>query len=137
MLLSPTARAALNAAMAALPDTGTGDAVLVLRTGSAPAATTDADTGTLLATFTLPDPAFPSPSGGNASAASIPDATGAAAGTIGHYRVKNGSGTVIWQGNSVGVTGSGAEVEVSTLTVSSGLILDLVSWTLVQPAGAN
>lgn len=134
-LLASSVRAAMNDAMVDAIDSGAGTAVLQLRTGSAPAATTDAAAGTLLASFNLPNPAFGASSSGVATANTISGTTGAAAGTVGHYRVVNRGGTCVWQSNSVGT--SGTALVLNTTTISSGVDVTISSWTVTQPAGSN
>lgn len=63
MKISDLDRTALCNALVDAIDAGAGAGTLEIRTGAAPAATTDADTGTLLATLTFSDPAY-----GNAAA---------------------------------------------------------------------
>ncbi|MGH9251405.1 MAG: hypothetical protein ACRD0W_18060 [Acidimicrobiales bacterium] len=115
-------------------DTG-GAGSVQIRTGTQPASANDADAGTLLATFTLAATAFGAAASGTATLAGTPRATtGAAAGTGGHARVKNGSGTTIFDGSVTG-TGGGGDFEMSTTTVSVGLDLELTAGTLTMPAG--
>lgn len=71
MKISDLARSAAANAVAALVDGGSGAGTLQVRTGSAPTATTDANSGTLLATVTFSDPAFGSASAGVVTASSI------------------------------------------------------------------
>jgi hypothetical protein len=109
-------------------DAGAGAATLEVRTGSTPGG------GTLLLTFTLNDPAFGSSSAGAAALATgtTISATAAATGTAGHARLKDSDGTVRLDGLSVGT--SGASVNLSTLSVTSGVVFQLQSGTCTQPA---
>lgn len=103
-----------------------------IRSGAQPASANDVDAGTLLATFTLADPAFGAAASGVATAAAIANTTGSAAGTAGHFRVKTSAGTVCWDG-SVGT--SGADLNLNTTTISVGVTVSITSWTVTMPAG--
>lgn len=114
-------------------DAGAGAATIEVRTGSQPAAATDAATGTVLATFTLADPAFGSAATGVATMASVPrSTTGSAAGTAGWFRAKDSTGATVFDG-AVGT--SGAELNLNTLTISIGVAVQIVSGTVTMPAG--
>jgi hypothetical protein len=116
-----------------LLDAGAGAATIEVRSGSQPATANDAATGTLLATFTLADPAFGAASSGVANLASTPrTTTGAAAGTAGWFRAKDSSGNTVFDG-SVGT--SGADMNLNTLTISVGVSVELTSGTVTMPAG--
>lgn len=113
-----------------------GAGTVEIRTGTQPASANNADSGTVLATFTLAATAFGSASSGTASLQSLPrTTTGVAAGTAGHARVKNGSGTTIFDG-SVSATGGGGDFQMSTTTVSVGLDLELTAGSITMPSGA-
>ncbi|NUW45557.1 hypothetical protein [Nonomuraea rhodomycinica] len=128
--------AARNAAIDAvvdLLDAGAGAATIEVRTGSQPATANDAATGTVLATFTLADPAFGSASSGVATLASTPrSTTGVAAGTAGWFRAKDSNGNTVFDG-AVGT--SGAELNLNTLTISVGVNVEITSGTMTMPAG--
>jgi hypothetical protein len=65
------------------------------RTGAAPSSTTDPDSGTLLATFTLGAPAFGAPGSGSIALTGSGLSTMAVAtGTLGHARFKDSLGVV-------------------------------------------
>lgn len=130
----PTAvrNAACDAIVDAL-DAGAGAATIEVRSGSQPASANDVAGGTLLATFTLADPAFGAAASGVATLASTPrSTTGSAAGTAGWFRAKDSNGNTVCDG-SVGT--SGADMNLNTLTISVGVAVDLVSGTVTMPAG--
>lgn len=130
--------AARNAACDAvvdLLDAGAGAATIEVRTGSQPASANDAASGTLLATFTLADPAFGGAASGVATLASAPrTTTGAAAGTAGWFRAKDSTGATVFDG-SVTATGGGGDLTLNTTTISIGLTVELTSGTVTMPAG--
>jgi hypothetical protein len=98
---------------------------LSIFTGSAPAATTDADSGTLLVAITLPSDWAAAASSGSKAKSGTWSATGAASGTPGHYRIKT-SGSVVKIQGTAGV-GSG-EISLDT-TVSLGGTVTISSAT--------
>lgn len=134
MRIATTVRNALADAFDAAVNAGTPASKLQLRTGNAPAATTDAAAGTLLAEFTLPDPAFGNAASGVVTANAISNTTGLAAGTVGHFRVIDGDGVCVEDSQSVGT--SGTELVINTTTVSVGLTMSVSSWTVTMPAGS-
>ena len=132
MRISDAVRNSLANAFATAVDAGTGDSVIQLRTGTAPASIGDAATGTLLATVTLPATTFGAASAGTITANTITAVTGAATGDIGHFRVLDGDGTVIEDSSSVGT--SGTELVVNTTTVTTGEAVEITGWTVTMPA---
>lgn len=134
MRIATTVRTSLADAFDDAVNAGASESKLQLRTGNAPAATTDAAAGTLLAEFTLPDPCFGAASSGVITANAISNATGAAAGTVGHFRVLDGNGVCVEDSESVGT--SGTELVINTTTVSVGLTVSISSWTVTVPAGS-
>lgn len=115
-------------------DAGAGPGTLEIRSGAQPASANDADAGSVLATVTLPDPAFGAAASGTATANAITGVTGSAAGTAAHFRVKDSAGTVVLDG-SVTATGGGGDMELNTTTISVGVDVDITSWTVTMPAG--
>jgi hypothetical protein len=99
-------------------------------TGSEPAATTDADSGTKLYSITCPSDWAAAASGGSkAKSGTWQDASADASGTPGYFRLKTSGGTVKIQG-SAGVSSGdlshdatvslGGTVTVSTFTLTAG-----------------
>lgn len=104
---------------------------LKIYTGAQPATGDTAVTGTLLADFTLPNPAFGNSSGGTATANAISTVTGAADGTAGYFRV-----TVAATTNAVidGACGtSGTEMTMNTTTISTGVNVQITAYTVTMP----
>ncbi len=108
-------------------DAGSGAATIEVRTGSTPGA------GTLLLTWTLNDPAFGSAATGAAALAvgSTIQSTAVATGTAGHARLKDSNGTVVLE---LTVGTSGADVILSSLSITNGVAYQLTSGTVTQPA---
>ena len=133
MKISNLIRSAMCDALVDAIDTG-GAGTIQIRTGSAPTNTTDADSGTLLATLTFSGTAFGAASNGVATANSITSDTNVdASGTPAHFRIKNGSGTVINQGS---VSTSGADMNFDSTTWVAGGIAAISSMTITVPAGS-
>lgn len=127
MKISTAARNAACDAIVDLVDAGTPPGYLQIRTGSAPANPAAANTGTLLVTITLANPAFGSAATGVATLAGVSPATAVADGTAEHFRLFNNADTCILQG-TCGTSGElviddaaivdGGTVTVSSLTIS-------------------
>lgn len=115
-------------------DAGSGPGTIEVRTGAQPASPAAAATGTLLLTFALNDPAFGDAATGVATLDVDPAlaATGVAAGDAGWFRAKDSNGTVVFDG-ACGT--SGAELNLSTVTVSVGLVVTITSGSYTQPQG--
>lgn len=112
---------------------GASAASLTIRTGAAPSATTDADTGTLLATLPMSDPAFGAGASGVITASAITDdASIDATGTAAHFRIKDSNGLVVAQG-SVGT--SGADINFNSVSFVATGRCSITSLTVTQPAG--
>lgn len=107
-----TRQAACNAVVDLCDAGGAGS--VVLYTGSEPDVDSAA-TGTLLGTLALSNPAFGSAdSAGTAAGNSVTDDSSAdASGTATYFRILSGAAAVVFQG-SVGLTGSGADMEISS-----------------------
>lgn len=132
-LSTATVNAKANAAVDLL-DAGAGAGTIKIYTGSQPASANDAVSGTLLATFTLADPAFGNAAAGVATLASTPRTTAAvAAGTAGWFRAADSTGATVFDG-SVTATAGGGQIELNTTTLSVGVDVELTSGTYTQPA---
>jgi hypothetical protein len=93
--------------------------ILELRSGSVPATCATADSGTLIASMTLPVDAFSASSAGvKAKLGTWEDPSADSAGTIGHWRLKTSGGVCKVQGTAT-VTGGGGEIQLTTLVVSA------------------
>lgn len=114
-----------------LVDAGPSFGTIDIRTGAQPATANLAATGTLLATFTLADPAFSAMVLGVATLDNTPviSTTGLAAGTAGWFRMKDSAGVTVMDGLV------GAELILNTTTISIGVTIEVVSGTVTMPAG--
>jgi len=131
--------AAAKAALDAVTALVTATAHLYIRSGSPPATTLTADSGTLGATLTMNATPFPASTSATAdglataTANSITSDTNAAASiTAGHFRIKNGSSVVILQG-TCGT--SSADLILNTVTIVSGDTVACSSFKVTLPCG--
>lgn len=131
--LSNATRSAAADAIRLLVDAGTGAGKLRIYTGSQPAGPdTAVGAQTLLAEFTLNDPAFGAASNGVVTLASTPrTTTGLAAGTAAWFRVLDSNNVAVMDG-AVGT--SGAELNLNTLTISVGVNVEITNGTVTVPA---
>lgn len=132
--LATATRNAIADAAVDLIDGGTGAGTVKIYSGAQPASANDAASGTLLATFTLADPAFGAAAAGVATANAVADTTGAADGTAGWFRAETSTPGTVLDG-SVTATGGGGDMELNTVTISTGVTVSLTSWTVTMPSG--
>jgi hypothetical protein len=132
VFISAAARNAAADAVAALVDGGAAAGKLQIRSGTQPAGPDSAATGTLLAELTLDDAAFGAAAAGVATLAGTPlTVTAVASGTASWFRVLDSNSVAVLDG-SVGV--SGADLLVNTVTVSTGLDVEISDGTMTMPA---
>jgi hypothetical protein len=138
--ISTAARNAACDAIVDLADAGSGAGVIRIYSGSKPATPATSATGTLLAEFTLSDPAFGSAATGVATLASPPktDSSANATDTAGYFRLLDsteaaGTGLGIVDG-TVTATGGGGDVTLNTTSITSGAAVELTSGTITMPA---
>ncbi|GGR51925.1 hypothetical protein [Streptomyces roseolus] len=112
---------------------GTGAGTIKIYTGSQPATADTAASGTLLATFTLSDPAFGAAASGTITLNGVPLTVAAAAtGTAGWFRMEsNGGATVTVLDGSVGT--SGQQINLNTTSITSGVNVTITSGTITMP----
>lgn len=125
---STAARNALLDAIEAAIGTG---AILRIRTGAAPANCAAADTGTVVATLNLPSDWLAAATGGSKSMSGtwqdlIADATGTAA----HFRIYDSTGTTCHLQGTVTATGGGGDMQLGTVSISSGSEVVISAFTL-------
>ncbi|MFJ4828410.1 hypothetical protein ACIP79_00490 [Streptomyces sp. NPDC088747] len=118
-----------------LVDGGAGAGTIKIYTATQPAnANTAVSAQTLLATFTLDDPAFGAASAGVATLAAVPlTTTGLAAGTAAWFRCASSTPGTVFDG-SVTATGGGGQLQLNTTTISVGVNVEITSGTFTMPA---
>lgn len=114
-------------------DIGAAEGKLQLWSGAYPTNIEDVPAGTLLAEFPYNATAFGAAAAGVATAAGMPKTTtGLADGTVAWYRVVDDADNPIWDGNSVGT--SGTALVLNTTTISTGVDVTVNSHTVTMPA---
>lgn len=109
---------------------GTG-AVLKIRTGAAPANVAAADSGTVLATLTLPSDWMAAASGGSkAKAGTWEDTSADATGTAAHFRVYASDGTTAHLQGTVTATGGGGDMTVDNTSFAAAQAFTVTGFTL-------
>jgi hypothetical protein len=117
-------------------DAGSAAGRLRVYTGSKPATPETAASGTLLADIALNDPAFGASAAGVVTLDVTPEPADSSAnntGTAGYARFTDSDGNGVLD-CSVGT--SGAEVNLNTLSVVSGVAVTVTSCTYTVPAGS-
>lgn len=107
-------------------------AVVKLRTGAQPADTSAADSGTVVATFSLASDWMAAAASGSKSFSNTPieDTSADASGIIAHYRVYASDGTTCHMQGSVTETGGGGDMTVDNNDVNSGQLVRITSWAI-------
>lgn len=104
---------------------------LEIRSGSAPANCAAADSGTVLATLTLPsDWMAAASSGAKAIAGTWQDLSADNTGTAGHFRIK-ASTTCHIQG-TITATAGGGDMELSSTSITAGQSVTISTFTLTD-----
>lgn len=128
--MSVTVRnARLNATETAI---GTG-AVLKIRTGTVPTNIADADSGTVLATLSLPSDWMADASGGSkALTGTWQDASADNSGTAEHFRIYASDGTTQHIQGTVTATGGGGDLTLDNTSINSGQAVSISSFTITD-----
>ena len=109
-------------------------AVLKIRTGAAPASAAAADSGTVLATLTLPsDWMAAASSGSKAKSGTWADTSADAAGTAAHYRIYASDGTTCHLQGTVTATGGGGDMVVDNAVFAAGQSFTITSYSWTAP----
>jgi hypothetical protein len=120
-----------NARLDAIETTVGTTPTLELRTGAAPATCATADSGTVCATMTLPSDWMSAASAGaKALSGTWQDTSADAAGTVAHFRIKQGA-TCHLQG-TVTISGGGGDLTLDNNVLASGQSVSITSFTLTD-----
>lgn len=107
--------------------------ILKIRTGAQPANCAAADTGTVLATLTLPsDWMAAAASGTKAKSGTWQDSSADATGTAAHWRIYDSGGTVCHLQGSVTATGGGGQMEVDNTSFATGQSFTITGFTITD-----
>jgi len=108
-------------------------AVLKIRTGAVPADVATADSGTVLASLTLPsDWLAAASSGSKAKSGTWQDTSADATGTAAHFRIYASDGTTAHLQGTVTVTGGGGDLTLDNTSISSGQSVTISSFSLTD-----
>lgn len=106
-------------------------AILEIRSGAPPADCATADSGTLLASMTLPSDWMAAASGGTkALSGTWQDASANNAGTADHFRIKDSGGTTCHMQGTVSATGGGGDLTLDNDVIAAGQTVNITSFTL-------
>ena len=122
-----------NARLDAIESTIGVSAVLKIRTGAAPANVATADSGTVLATLSLPSDWLAAASAGaKAKSGTWEDLSADATGTAAHFRIYASDGTTAHIQGTVTATGGGGDMTVDNTSFASGQAFTVTGFTLTD-----
>lgn len=122
-----------NARLDAVESTIGTSPLLRIRTGAAPSAVSDASTGTVLATLTLPSDWMAAASGGSkAKSGTWEDTSADASGTAAHFEIVASDTTTVGMRGSVTATGGGGDMTLDSVAFTSGQSFSVTSFTLTS-----
>lgn len=122
-----------NARLDAIESTIGTSAILRIRSGSAPANCATADSGTVLATLTLPsDWMAAASSGSKALSGSWTDASADNSGTAAHFRIYDSGGSTCHLQGTVTVGGGGGDMIVDSVSFTAGQAFTITAFTLTD-----
>lgn len=109
-------------------------AVLKIRTGAVPATVATADSGTVLATLSLPSDWMAAASGGTkAKTGTWEDTSADATGTAAHFRIYATDGTTAHIQGTVTATGGGGDMTVDNVSFAAAQAFTITTFTLTAP----
>jgi hypothetical protein len=122
-----------NARLDAIETTIGTAAVLKIRTGAAPGTVATADSGTVLASLTLPsDWMAAASSGSKAKSGTWEDTSADDDGTAAHFRLYASDGTTAHLQGTVTATGGGGDMTVDNTSFNSGQSFTITGFTLTD-----
>ena len=109
-------------------------AVLKIRTGAPPATCDAADSGTVLATLSLPsDWMAVAANGTKAKSGTWEDVSADDTGTAAHWRIYASDGTTCHMQGTITATGGGGDMTLITTSITSGQPITITGFTLTAP----
>ena len=119
-----------NAQLDAIETTIGTSPTLEIRSGSPPANAAAADSGTVLATISLPSDWLAAASSGSiAKSGTWSDTAADATGTAGHWRIKSSGGTVHMQGTCTATDGGG-DMTLDNTSIAAGQTVTVTSFSI-------
>jgi hypothetical protein len=109
-------------------------AILRIYTGAPPATVATAESGTLLAEFTLASDWAGNAAGGIKSLSGTPlSTTGLAAANAGHYSLYAADGTTCHERGTVTVTGGGGDATIDNISIAIGQTVKVTAFQKTMP----
>lgn len=122
-----------NARLDAIETTISTSAIMKIRSGSAPADCATADSGTVLASLTLPsDWLAAASSGSKAKSGTWQDASADATGTAAHFRIYESTATTCHIQGTVTATGGGGDLTLDNTSIASGQSVTITSFSITD-----
>lgn len=122
-----------NARLDAIESTIGTSAVMKIRSGAAPANVATADSGTVLATLSLPsDWMAGASSGSKAKSGTWQDTSADATGTAAHFRIYASDGTTAHLQGTVTATSGGGDMEVDNVSFAAAQSFTVTAFTLTD-----
>ena len=122
-----------NARLDAIETTIGTSPILKIRSGSVPATPATADSGTVLATLTLPSDWMGAASAGaKAMSGTWQDTSADNTGTAEHFRIYDSGGTTCHIQGTVTATGGGGDMTVDNVSFASGQSFSVTSFTITS-----
>lgn len=123
-----------NALLDSFETTISTSAILKIRTGAQPATCATADSGTVLATLSLPsDWMAAATDGSKAITGTWSDSSADETGTAGHFRLYASDGTTCHMQGSITVTGGGGDMTLVNTSIAQGQSITISTFTLTAP----
>jgi hypothetical protein len=123
-----------NALLDSLETTIGATAVLKIRTGAQPATCATADSGTVLASLTLPaDWMAAAASGSKAKSGTWSDASADNTGTAAHFRLYASDGTTCHMQGTVTATGGGGDLTLDSTSITATQAVTITGFTWTAP----
>lgn len=109
-------------------------AVLKIKTGAPPATCDTADSGTVLATLSLPSDWMAAAANGTKSKSGTwEDASADNTGTAAHWRIYASDGTTCHMQGTITATGGDGDMTLITTSITSGQPITITGFTLTAP----
>lgn len=130
MQLSTSVR---NARLDAIETTIGTDPILKVRTGSAPSNCASADSGSVLATLTLPtDWLAAAASGSKEKSGTWRDLSADNSGSAGHFRIYDSGGSTCHLQGSITITGGDGDMTVDSVSIGIGQRVTITGFTITD-----
>ena len=122
-----------NARLDVIESTISTSPVMKIRSGAPPATPATADSGTVLATLTLPSDWMGAASAGaKAMSGTWQDTSADNTGTAAHFRIYDSGGTTCHIQGTVTATGGGGDLTVDNVSFASGQSFSVTSFTITS-----